>query len=602
MSLQVWLPLNGKLNNQGLDNPGTFSCSSAVYSEGKLGKCLDMNKYTTNSLTFESLKGATKYSFAVWINIDSTKAFTSWSDMFLIYSNHDGTSGNIRIEHTSTVGAFQVIFPKSDSHGSTTTTYYSPLSQTTVAKDTWAHIAVTNDGTTIKSYVNGLLSGTHPVSNIYDSGYLTGVVKIGDGGSVAKLNDFRIYDHALSAKEVKELSKGLVCHYKLSNQYEIGLQNKYSDASAEGSCSSTSHFTKTKLADERGYNYKLSHTGTGSNVWGNISFPSFSFTAGKKYFYSCKIRCHSTNISMQLRAARSANDWVTTNVNVLQADGEWHEYYVSQTINSTYDKSGTTTTSAPVLEFYTQAMPTSGTVYSCDFDMKDIQVVEADEYIPFIDNKIISSIVSDCSGYSNNCTLSGKLGWINSSPRYKGAYDLNGTGYFYNANFGLTTKQFTVSFWVNMPATITAQHFLFGTFSSWTKNGLGMYRNKDTGNYNILLVSDAENNYKSITITLTPSVWNLITLVYTGTTFVVYVNGSAVSTSIYGSNGNVAHSVCYIGNSLYNLTSTQTDEALISDFRFYTTALTSEDIVDLYNTPISLNKDGALFAYEFEEV
>jgi hypothetical protein len=33
------------------------------------------------------------------------------------------------------------------------------------------------------------------------------------------MNDVRIYDHALSTKEVEEIAKGLVLHYKLDDAY-----------------------------------------------------------------------------------------------------------------------------------------------------------------------------------------------------------------------------------------------------------------------------------------------------------------------------------------------------------------------------------------------
>jgi hypothetical protein len=70
----------------------------------------------------------------------------------------------------------------------------------------------------------------------------------------------------------------------------------------------------------------------------------------------------------------------------------------------------------------------------------------------------------------------------------------------------------------------------------------------------------------------------------------------------YGSNKPIHHSHCYLGNSTYRQAPTdETDETSMSDFRFYATALSIDDIKRLYQTPISLSKSGFLNATEYVE-
>lgn len=39
------------------------------------------------------------------------------------------------------------------------------------------------------------------------------------------INDIRIYNHALTIKEIKELNKAIVCHYNFDNPYSEGTVN-----------------------------------------------------------------------------------------------------------------------------------------------------------------------------------------------------------------------------------------------------------------------------------------------------------------------------------------------------------------------------------------
>ena len=84
------------------------------------------------------------------------------------------------------------------------------------SKDIWYHMAFTTDGTTNKAYLNGVLQATNTTGSSYLNQYLTGYVRVGETNNInAIMDDLRIYDECLSPKQIKELSKGLIAHYKL---------------------------------------------------------------------------------------------------------------------------------------------------------------------------------------------------------------------------------------------------------------------------------------------------------------------------------------------------------------------------------------------------
>jgi len=72
-----------------------------------------------------------------------------------------------------------------------------------------------------------------------------------------KINDVRIYDHALSTKEVEEIAKGLVLHYKLDNYWlaENLLVNTHFDSRYSQTTGWDTSKNGTLLADSwGGYN------------------------------------------------------------------------------------------------------------------------------------------------------------------------------------------------------------------------------------------------------------------------------------------------------------------------------------------------------------
>ena len=585
MSLQIWLPLNGFIRNQGLDN-ATINFSNTTYSDsGKIGKCLNGGTLYTEK-NYLGLEG----SIAFWIYItesgtcerlygnDSTGTGSNnrkWS--LYLYPNRNSLHswGCMKDDATYPNGDFTLsdVFPD----------------------NTWTHVCVTHDKTNQYIYINGSLRSTVAWNS---SGTFTFDVQTNliSGLSGHQINDYRIYDHCLSPLEVKQISQGLVCHYKLSNQYETGQVNKYSGDVAEGSLNMYGAFTKTKLEGERGYNYKFSYTGNGNDRWDAMNAGStFSFTSGKKYYYSCKVRCHSNNFGLFLRASRSDNDWVTNMTNVLNPDGEWHEYVVYQTINSTYDRSGSTVTCNPILEFYSDNLSTADKVYSADFDIKDIQVIESDCYMPFIDNSMASNMVYDCSGYGNNGTIQGNITWSSNTPRYNGSYGFNETNYI-KTNYSASMSELSCSFWVK-PSSQNGGYSIIA--SNYNNPPSGFWIAVNCENSGLWFYNGAYVTGNSL---LSNDVWYHGVFTYNKGIGKWYLNGELVTTSDISSKGtSLIISSLSRGNSYTGTAWNTKFYGSISDFRIYATCLSDEDVKYLYQVSASVDKTGILAAYEFVE-
>lgn len=206
MALQVWLPLLGDINNQGLSDVTIANNNATIDNSGKLGKCYSFN-------------GSSQYI--------KLTGYANLGDTFTVALWFCGTNGALFCDRTTGYAGLGIylnntvltIDPVAASYGSKTRWATSFIASANI----WYHLVVTRTPTTVSQYINGEFKQSKDV--IFADSY-GNCITLGcynkNGSSVAtyftgKINDVRIYDHVLSPKEIKLLSQGLVCHYQLND-------------------------------------------------------------------------------------------------------------------------------------------------------------------------------------------------------------------------------------------------------------------------------------------------------------------------------------------------------------------------------------------------
>ena len=236
MALQVWLPLNKgnstDFANKGISGVAITNNSATVLNDGKLGKCYNFGDGTS------STQGKGVNIASNLLDLGSKRSICAWvrpKGNHLHYTGVIVSSGN-----WNTANGRWSFGVKQDNSGFTgfdagVNSYYSA----SIPVNQWTHLCVTVDGNTTKFYKNGIYLGESTRGSDFGSDASNTMIgRETYAGGYFSFNgdicDVRIYSHCLSAEEVKEISKGLVCHYKLDGVSEINSTNIFSSLTAGG--------------------------------------------------------------------------------------------------------------------------------------------------------------------------------------------------------------------------------------------------------------------------------------------------------------------------------------------------------------------------------
>lgn len=569
MSLQIWLPLNEDIHNQGLMNISFTNDNAIINNNGKIGKCYYFDK-SENSMIKNNNDIPThnwsQGSLCCWVKLntfpnDSTNP--KWAPMLFL-----GTSGL----YANSI--FGLVFEYSNYinisiHGSTTgkNAYKHNL-----ITDTWYHICTTYDGSLVKLYINGqevmsktaiLGTFTSDLSTLYIGGNPSYILN-------GYLNDCRYYDHCLSAKEVEEISKGLISHFKLNNNGYSNLLTSTTSRTVTVPENATNAYTSYWYFDTNIKNNNLFIENTFYTILYDYSVNNLSELSTSAYLYSQlnTSRCSPVKSQIQFRTENTGHVIETFAVDANQAD------YASS------------------FRFRIR-LQSANPGDSITISNLRIYLGTQEEIIYIVDS----------SGYKKTGVAQLGLGMttVTPSPKYMQAMMFDGRDWIdqiYPRNFPIDVilTEYSFSYWLYLSETAEQNQYIIANpiCQNYIRDSSSSYPNCLFINW-LKYVDDStesNNSWAPISIISYLNQWIHICIVFDGDMH-LYVNGELSSTSERGGFIKTVNRGQSIG---YNAKTLQ-----ISDVREYVTALTAKQVKELYNTSMSIDNNSNVYARELVE-
>lgn len=624
MSLQIWLPLDGSaVVNRGVA-PIEITENTLTYSDtgGKISpKCPQDGKLVLSTGISPSSKA---FSVAFWLYPTGSSRF-----QLQLLCDHS--------EQTTVFDDFQ--WSANTSTGELMLWGFRHLKgqNMALARDylalqasSWNHIVITYatnytmyalNGTTIRRWTtqqNLRSLDAIKINCNYNSQNKSDFVQ-----------DFRLYDHALSEREIKQLSQGLMVHYPLADNMVEPTTNLLTYPTPTGS--KPSHEWDAELHVNAinvrgwtdGWNGGVSSPTTGYHarwelidglptaVFPNLN-PSDPDKAGRwlginnsgspiqsklapGVTYTVSFDARSTVESHEIRAGLYY--WLTSGTSQAFNDGQAQLYLTTKWKRYSFTKTTSTsmnTSKAAYLYLYGHY----GTAKNGIAQIRNIQL-ELKDHATAYTPTTRESILSDCSGNCKHGTIVGSCTSLSDSARYSNClYISDGrTNYGQTPTLNMPTEQITMSCWYKtaekgysdyqIVMSSSGEHYEMSITPSGTlRTGFRINGTRKCENATHTSVFDGK--------------WHMLTTTYDGATIKRYVDGALVggSTAAAGTLSGAAAPLL-IGN--YNGTTYGAKNASISDVRIYCTALSDADIETLYKSSAALLDDGSVAAYQFNE-
>ena len=433
----------------------------------------------------------------------------------------------------------------------------------TLTLDTWYHIALTFGNDIANVYINGELVNTKTISS---TPYTGSNLNIGsrsasvDGTShsyYSKIyaNDIRIYDHTLSPKEVKKISEGLIVHYTLSNNDNWLYPN-----------------------NER----TITRSSSGN------TFIDYNY-------YSDLISCTETNYIVDFWAKGSVNNM---GLDVYFRNSSGSAYVLTEKQNLTTN-------------WVHYQLPLNGSPSSLNLFRARCYSGTANDIIYIRNMKLLSNnmprrnnIEYDISGYNNNGTVTGSLKYNIYSPKYTINQYFSGSSNYIRTEAGTFSwfdfNQCTISVWMNPPIAPSSYTGSVGI----GHNSVDGYYSKcfsicnSSGNFKINAAKGSNWIFIDSSYVCPLNEWHHYAATLNGTDVKMYVDGQQIyTTTIDWGSAITAYDTC-VQVAIDLPGSDENYQGYYSDSRIYTTALSANDIAELYNTSKIVDSSGNILARE----